>query len=205
MSNLRLYYNSPALYNYNIIDFVKSDNFDIFNINSDLISLVENVDVLSFYFHGIYAVSSIINDVSLIAYGETIIKPIFVFFPREILGNLKPSSMLTLYTTYYDQYYRSAGNSYPVNFFSELIWNFYILAPFFSFIFGYLSKKFNTMTFNSISKGLFLRSTILLTMWFLILNVVRGSGLEYIVYGGLFIYFASILGKYTTPLNYFKK
>lgn len=163
---------------------------------------ISQIDVVYFYFHGINSVNAVLLDLDLIQFGSTVIKPLFVLFPREIFVDLKPHSMLTLYGNYYDIDYRSEGNSYPVNFFSELVWNFHIFSVVFAYLFGRLIRKFEIFTFNLLTKNKIYSFTIFLSSWFLIFNVVRGAGLEYFVYGFVFLCTAALIARYTS-IQYF--
>ncbi|MDB4132547.1 oligosaccharide repeat unit polymerase [Amylibacter sp.] len=170
------------------------------NLSSNLTIgiLLANIDVIYYYFHGINSVILAIENLNLLAYGETIIKPLFILFPRELIGDLKPESMLTQYTSIYDPAYRAAGNSYPVNFISELIWNFYILAPFFSYIFGAVLKVWEIKAWKSIYSRAYLKAGLLFSSWYLILNVFRGAGIEFFIYGFCFLIIAMCLAKYVS-------
>lgn len=162
------------------------------NIPVNIDYLVANIDVVYFYFHGLNSIHLALNDPELYSYGETVVKWITTPLPRAIF-DWKPSSMLTLYTSAYDPVYRAAGNSYPVNFLSELFWNFGFLAPVAALFFGFLLVYFNRIYRNALvldHKYLF---SILFCAQFLIFNVMRGSGIEYFVYGLFFIFCASLI------------
>ena len=124
-------------------------------------------------------------------------KSLFTFIPRELIPNLKPDSMITLYTTFYDPEYRLNGNSYPVNFISELIWNFTYFSFIFSFLFGAFFNFYNFLSVYFLHRSIYFGSYFF-TTFYLLFNVIRGSGLEYFVYGSFFIFTALIIGLITS-------
>lgn len=89
-----------------------------------------NMEFSHFYFNGYNSIETILSNPSLLAFGSTIIKPLFIFIPRD-LASFKPDSMINTYTREVHPVYSETGESWPINILSEFFWNFH----FFSFIF----------------------------------------------------------------------
>lgn len=154
-------------------------------------ALLLNIEANYFFFHGINSIELILENPNLISLGSTMIKPLFIFIPRELFY-YKPESILTLYTSEFELAFRSIGGSYPINVFSEFFWNFHffgtffviILALFCSFIY---KKLLSSLRENNIYKLLFY-----LIMYSNLLFYARGSGLDlffiYVLLSGFFIY-----------------
>ncbi|QTH64628.1 oligosaccharide repeat unit polymerase [Psychrosphaera ytuae] len=166
--------------------------FSYMSSESFLAAFFNNIEVNYTYYHSLQAVEYIINDFSLVSAGSTIIKVLFVFYPRE-LGDIKPSSIIDLYTTYHDPTFRAIGGSWPVNFFSELFWNFGYVAPIFGvLLFGLIGKLY--IAFLRIveeQKVALIAPTLFIYMNFL--TYVRGSGLDMYFVFSLISLFVCIL------------
>jgi hypothetical protein len=96
----------------------------------------QNIETSISFYHSHQAIEFIENNESLMTYGTTLIKFIFVPIPRSIVD--KPKSIVESYTGYYDPRAYQENISWPINFFSELYWNFRYLGfilviPFFLF------------------------------------------------------------------------
>lgn len=175
--------------------FVFSDFYELFMNYLDLelftYFVVVNFDIANFYVHGLNSINAVINDFSLVSYGSTLIKGLFIFIPRSVFP-LKPDSMLTIYTTFVDPNLRELGNSYPINFIAELFWNFHFLSILVIFFIGYFLHKLTvSFLYIFVFKN---RKDMILMLTFVgpFLSYVRGAGIEYIVYSG-FIFFGIFL------------
>jgi hypothetical protein len=136
----------------------------------------QNIETSISFYHSHQAIEFIENDKSLMTYGATLIKFIFVPIPRSIVD--KPKSIVESYTGYYDPTAYQENISWPINFFSELYWNFrylgfILVVPFFVF-FNYcylvLVKLLKT------KKVLLALVPLYLYQYFIFF--VRGSGLD---------------------------
>ena len=167
-------------------------------------ALLLNIEANYFFFHAINSIELILENPNLISLGSTMIKPLFIFIPREIFF-YKPESILTLYTSEFEIAFRSIGGSYPISVFSEFFWNFHffgiffviVLALFCSFIYRQLLGSFRQ---NNIYKLLFY--TI---MYSNLLFYARGSGLDlffiYVLLSGFFIYLFNLAHKIIVSVN----
>ncbi|APX98903.1 hypothetical protein BWR22_00805 [Lacinutrix venerupis] len=150
---------------------------------------MNNLEISTTYLHSNNAIEYLKKDKLDLVYGETIIKPIFIFIPRSYF-KFKPRSAIDIYTSEYDIEFRNRGGSFPISMQSELYLNFGYL----SFIFGFIIFTF----FNSVYKNALkliknneiLNYIYLLYMYEIFLFVIRGSGLDiFSVYSIVFIIF----------------
>jgi hypothetical protein len=96
----------------------------------------QNIETSISFYHSHQAIEFIENNESLMTYGATLIKFIFVPIPGSIVD--KPKSIVESYTGHYDPRAYEQNISWPINFFSELYWNFrylgfILVVPFFIF------------------------------------------------------------------------
>ncbi len=144
---------------------------------------LNNIEVNYMFFHAFNSMDMVIKDSSLMSYGSTIIKPLFLPFPRELFP-LKPKSIIDLYTTVYSPEFRSEGGSWVIPFFSELFWNFgyFVLVP--TYIFGRIMKKYSLLLLKYLSSGEDgLKLLFFLYTYTMLFTFVRGSGLDqFIIY-----------------------
>ena len=92
----------------------------------------------------------VLSDLNLLAYGSTLIKPLFIMFPRDIFP-FKPDSILELYTLAYDPAGRDLGGSWTIGLFSEFIWNFYFFGIFMVIFVAKFLSEFNIFMMRSAS------------------------------------------------------
>ena len=116
-------------------------------INSDFFisAFLVNIEATYLYFHALNSIEMVLSDIDLLAYGSTLIKPLFIMFPREVIP-FKPDSILELYTSAYDPVGRELGGSWTIGLFSEFIWNFYILGVFLVILVAKYLCKLNVST-----------------------------------------------------------
>jgi hypothetical protein len=162
-----------------------------FEVELFLYFIVVNFDVANFYIHGLNSINSVLNDYSLVTYGSTLIKGLFIFLPRSYFP-FKPDSMLTIYTSYVDPVNRDLGNSYPINFIAELFWNFHIFSVVVIFFLGYFFHKITVrFLFNfkpQINKNLIFKLSLIGPF----LSYIRGAGMEYIIYSAFILFIISL-------------
>jgi hypothetical protein len=178
-----------------------------FEIENFFYFLAINSDAGNFYVHGVKSMQIILSDSVNLLFGSTYLKSLFLFIPREIFPGLKPDSMLSIYTTHIDPSYRSAGNSYPINFMAEAVWNFYILSSLFIYYFGKILNYIHMNILIKFMKYSNFKIILLFSMISPVMNFVRGSGFEYIIYSGFIFIFIFIIHKIQniTILNLMKK
>ena len=89
-----------------VTQYLRSDIF--------VAGLLNNIEVNYFFFHAINAIDMVIRDPELIAFGSTIVKPLFLLTPRSIVS-WKPDSIISLYTEAHDPAFRARGGSWPIS------------------------------------------------------------------------------------------
>ncbi len=79
------------------------------------------------FFHSNNAIHYVLKDRSLLCYGSTLAKVIFIAVPRSIWPN-KPKSMVDIYTTHWNPAWRRTGCSTGINVYAEYFWNFHVFG-----------------------------------------------------------------------------
>lgn len=140
-------------------------------------SFMNNIEVSYTYFHSNNAIEYVLEDPSLMTYGSTLIKPLFIMFPRYMFP-WKPDSIIHLYTSTFSKEMRDRGVSWPVSIQSELFWNFHfagiIIGAFLFFIFNSVYLK----VVDLIVKDEIINSIHLLYIYQQSLVLFRGSGMD---------------------------
>lgn len=161
-------------------------------ISSDIFiaGLLANTEVNYFFFHALNAIEIVINSPDYISMGSTIIKPLFIMFPRSI-AEWKPDSIIGLYTSAYDPSIRALGGSWPISIFSEFVWNFYYLAPLVVVPFTVVLVKFQRIIISALSRGKYYLLAFYLFTYLNLITLARGSGFDqfivFIILGGFFV------------------
>lgn len=100
------------------------------------------------FFNSYNGMNFVFDDPSLLCYGSTLARPLFLAIPRSIWPN-KPKSMVEIYTYRWDPAWANKGCSTGINLYAEYFWNFHVLGllcvvPLFYFLnhafFFYLAK-----------------------------------------------------------------
>lgn len=167
-----------------VFDYISDENFWLFLFN--------NLEVNYMFFHSINGIEYVLNDDSLFAYGSTILKVFFIFIPSFLI-DFKPDSIIHLYTTTHDPFYRSLGGSWPINIYSEYFWNFHLAGMFFIGVFFYLISVFFIKVFTFIRTGKALYYIWVLYAYMELISLYRGSGLDLYMVGICFAIFFSTL------------
>jgi len=155
--------------NNHVLDYVKGDNF--------IPSFMNNLEISYTYLHSNNAVEKIIEYPELKTYGGTIIKPLFILIPRNIMPN-KPQSIIHHYTNEFSQEYREKGGSWPVSFQSEMFWNFSFFGVFIGAIFFYIFNILYKYTIKLTNVNNIINYIPLLYFYEALLILFRGSGLD---------------------------
>lgn len=157
-----------------------------------LSSFMDNMEFSFFYFNTYNSIGLILNNPDLMTWGSTLIKPLFILFPRDIV-TLKPDSMINIYTNVANPYLASVGGSWPINIISEFFWNFHFLSFVFILIFsiivirvyyGYLASLTNM-------KGGMIAFSLLVYMVYIML--IRGSGFDLFLIYSVFSFILVII------------
>lgn len=146
-----------------------------------LAALFQNIEVSYFYFHYMNAAEFILSGREKISLGSTLVKPLFLPFPRDLIP-WKPDSMIDLYTTAHDPGFRLRGGSWPPNFAAEYLWNFHLLGIVIFPIFGFISARFYRAINAVLARP---RPYMLVFMMFVYMNIItyaRGSGLDLFIF-----------------------
>lgn len=165
----------------NILDALP---FLVAYLNSDLFitSLLYNVEGNYFFFHAINSIQLVLNDLDLVSWGSTIIKPLFILVPRFLL-TWKPESIISLYTTTYDPAFRALGGSWPISLLSEFIWNFAYLAPLAAMVLALLFVRMQRSLLKAHAASRVLLLGFLLYAYMHVVTLARGSGIDqYVLY-----------------------
>jgi hypothetical protein len=137
----------------------------------------QNIETVISFYHSHQAVEYIEGDRSLMTHGETLIKFLFVPIPRSFVQ--KPISIIEAYTGHFDwRAYKEEHVSWPINFFSELYWNFgywgwVLIVPIF-----WMFNKLYFVLLRTLSAKHVLSGLVLLYMYEYFIFFIRGSGLD---------------------------
>ena len=181
-------------------DFFSALPFVLRYINSDIFiaGVLNNIEANYLFFHAMNSIEVVIRDPDLIAFGSTLIKPLFMLLPRSI-APWKPDGMIHLYTTAFDPAYRDRGGSTPASFISELFWNFSFLWIIAVGIFGLCLIKLQTLLFEAFRSGRVYLLVFLLYAYMNLLVLMRGSGLDqylvHQVFAGVFVFLVVFVSK----------
>ena len=150
-----------------------------------LSGFLANIEVTYFHFHAVNSIDMVVKDLELLSYGETFIKPLFIFVPRSIM-EAKPDSILSLYTSAHDPSIREIGGSWTISIFSELFWNFHFFGLAFVGLLAYVGVTLQQKLNASLSRKKWFQLVFWLFCYMHLMTLVRGSGLDqYAVYVAL--------------------
>ncbi len=158
----------------NVVNYIKMEAF--------IPSIANNLEISSTYLHSNNVIEYINKDKMSLLYGETMIKPFFIFIPRSAYKD-KPKSAIDHYTSTFDSAFREKGGSYPVSVQSEFYLNFGWFAIILIIPFMLLYNVVYKNIFKLIKNRNILNYAYLLYTYELYLVLVRGSGLDiFLVY-----------------------
>jgi hypothetical protein len=141
-----------------------------------------NLEFNYMFFHSFNSVDSVLKHPELISNGETLMKPLFLGVPKDIVP-FKPNSFIHLYTNFHDPAFRAIGGSWPANFFAEFFWNFHFFGILPLFLLFFFLTKVHYWFFLKTKKGLFSYTMFYLIFLLYFLFLIRGSGLDlFLVY-----------------------
>lgn len=172
-------------------EYVRSDKF--------LEYFFLNIETSYTYFHSMQAVEYVMSDFGLLAWGATIVKPLFLLLPTSLFGPVKPSSFTNSYTLLYDPGFRSIGGSWVPNLYAEMFWNFW----FFGVFSGLSIVCALRVAFAALLKRIQSKKLVYSYGWiYAYMNLLfyfRGSGLDlymfYVALGMIFGWLFSISGR----------
>jgi hypothetical protein len=159
-----------------------------------------NIEVNYTFFHSFNAMEFIMNDTSLVEYGSTIYKALFIIFPRSLFSFIKPDSFIHLYTHTYSPSLRAAGGSYPPNLYAEMFWNFHFSGFVIMNIVFFVLTKTYISTLKKITQGQFFKYNYLIFIYLFLVTYYRGSGLDMFAVYTIFALFFSVIIYYVAKL-----
>jgi hypothetical protein len=142
-----------------------------------LAGFLANIEVSYFFFHAINSVDYVLNNPDVLSFGSTIIKPAFLFIPRQI-APWKPVSIIDKYTTAYDPEIRDIGGSWPISMFSEFIWNFHFFGIIFAFLIAKILVRYQISMLAANKNKNFFQTVFFLFAYTNIVTLARGSGFD---------------------------
>ncbi len=164
---------------YKANDFIEASGYVTDYITSSFFipAFMNNLEISYTYLHSNNAIEKIIEHPELKTYGETIIKPIFMFIPRSIMKN-KPQSIIHHYTYGFSKEYREKGGSWTISIQSEMFWNFsffgVLIGAFFFYVFNVIYRHvIELININNI-----INFIPLLYFYEALLILFRGSGID---------------------------
>ena len=152
-----------------VADYIGSDVF--------IAGLLNNIEANYFFFHALNSIEMVLRDPELLAAGSTIVKPVFMFFPRSVLV-WKPESIITLYTVAYDPGFRAIGGSWPISLFSELFWNFYYFSLLAVILLALVLAKLQFLVVKAHGSGNVFWLGFMLFAYMNVIMLARGSGID---------------------------
>jgi hypothetical protein len=99
--------------------FVKLDNAVAYSLKT--------TEGPTLFWHGNNGLHYVLDDSSLLCYGSTLAKVLFVPVPRSVWPN-KPQSMVHHYTSRWNPSFRRKGGSTGINVYAEYFWNFHFFG-----------------------------------------------------------------------------
>lgn len=183
--------NNPLVASSHVLEYLSSD----YAVNA----LTSNFELNTVYGNSANAINYVYSDQVDLLYGLTFLKTIFIFLPRSVFPD-KPSSMIDIYTSTFNPFFRSTGGSLPIVIYSESFWNFSLFAlPFLYFFYSVINKLYLKLINRLNNNILNLQTVVLSFMYVTLIQFIRGSGLElWILYGLLSIPFIFIVLKIIT-------
>lgn len=169
-----------------IPDYISADVFAY--------SIIDNFEISHTYPAAILPVEYIINGQLNVKYGSTLIKPLFLPFPREII-TFKPDSVISIFTSFQAPEVFAVGGSFPVAFPSEVFVNFHLVS---FFVFTVI-----VLLFNNVYLSLFkyritgFRFKAYLSFVVLLFILIRGGGSDLL----LISYLSSLIVVIISSLN----
>lgn len=168
--------------NYNAGGFIEAIKYVPSYVESDIFvdALGDNFEINVVYVNALNAADMYMSGNQETLYGETFLKALFIPIPKSVF-DYKPNSMIVLYSprvyTGRDYYI-----TYPVIIYSELLWNFGLLfIPFLFFIVWVLDMFYYKMSLNTYRKGFTVSSIVLLVLYTINMQFIRGSGLDLLI------------------------
>ncbi|MEX2336396.1 MAG: hypothetical protein WD555_03900, partial [Fulvivirga sp.] len=141
-------------------------------------AFVANLEINYVYGNTSNAINYVYTGAVDFLYGETFLKIFWLPIPRTI-DPYKPSSIIEIYTSFFDPVFRARGGSYPIGIYAEIFWNFGYFFPIVVFSIFYF---FNFIYFKLLylhKRGMFGFSYFsFLFLYITLFQFIRGSGIE---------------------------
>lgn len=164
---------------YDVDNFIDATSYVEDYVTGDYFvhSLMNNLEISYTYLHSNNAVEKILEKPDLKTYGETLIKPIFMFIPRSVMES-KPRSIIHHYTNGFSEDYRDEGGSWTISFQSEMFWNFAFFGIFIGILFFYVFNLFYKYIIELVNTDNIINYIPLLYFYKALLILFRGSGMD---------------------------
>ena len=162
--------NTPVEYLSNLQSYITSDIF--------IDGITDNLELNYNYGATNLSMEYVIEEKIQYQYGKTLIKPLFLWVPRDYFLE-KPESFMHLYTRNFDYNEWSQGSSLPVIFPIDLFANFSLFGLFALIIFYWIFNKISRWIYcdNGFSIKSFFGALIVIIH----LLFIRGSGLDILI------------------------
>ncbi len=128
------------------------------------------------FFHSNNALNYVLDDPSLLCYGSTLAKVLFIVVPRSVWAN-KPKSMVDIYTTRWDPAWRQMGCSTGINVYAEYFWNFHVFGVLCTILIFYLLNRAFFFYLSALRTGNIWSFVFLAAGYSSVLMYARGHGL----------------------------
>ncbi len=152
-----------------VLDYIKSGYF--------LPSVMNNLEISYVYAHSNNAIVTASKNPDRLVYGETFLKPFFIFVPREYFA-VKPHDIIHYYTASVSEKYRETGGSWPVCFQAEMFWNFHFFGVFSGLLFFVVLNSLYLTIIPLIKEGNIINYIPSLYYYQCLLVLFRGCGLS---------------------------
>lgn len=170
-------------------------------------AIANNLEISYTYLHSNNVIEYLKRGKMDYTFGETFVKPFFIFIPSSIIE--KPKNSIGYYTETYDKEFRKKGGSYPVGIQSEFYLNFGMYSLFFVIPFFVFFNTLYRWMLKLIERNEIINYVYLLYGYQMFLTLVRGSGLDifavYIIFLLFFFYLYKMSVKLLLPINVNRK
>lgn len=165
---------------------------DYFRMENSLAMLFHNLEFAPTFFHTYDAVQYCIESGHYL-YGETIVKVLFLLVPREAF-EIKPDSMVHLYTSTLYPDYRYVGGSWVPNIFAEAYWNFgYVAGLAYLAALLWILDLIYLRQYSRLSSPSCIEGVLFLSCYYYLVFLFRGSGIDLFMYYCALSYFTCLV------------
>jgi hypothetical protein len=146
-------------------------------VNDAITYSLKQTEGPSTFFHSNNGMNYVLEDPSLLSYGSTLAKALFIAVPRSVLPN-KPRSMVDIYTMRWFPAWRKMGCSTGINVYAEYFWNFHVLGVLCVVLIFYLLNRVFFFYLSMLRAGAMWPFVYLGVAYNYLLMYARGHGLD---------------------------